>query len=125
MDAQSCKRFREKVLFPTWQARSDVIHYCTMVATSPDPNDPEAALREAELERDRERIIDERLDPYSARFFPTEPRTEKLAAVLRQERGVESIVRARTWRAVRDRCGESLDEWEEAMNKWRTEKNKK
>lgn len=118
------------MLFPTWQARSDVLHYCAAVATSPDPDDPSAALREAEAERDRERVIDERLDPYSARFFPTEARTERLAALLRMEKGVENIVRARTWAVVRERCdpagggfGGGEEAWEAALGKWRAQRH--
>ncbi|PHH61669.1 hypothetical protein CDD81_8080 [Ophiocordyceps australis] len=91
----SCNDFKNKVLFPTWQARAEVLNYCGLVATSPDPNDPLAALREIQNQRDRERVVDERLDPYSARFFPQEPRTQILAALVRQERGVENIVRKR------------------------------
>lgn len=119
IEPRACASFSDKVLFPAWQERSRVLHYCAAVATSPDPADPAAALREAELERNRERVIDERLDPYSARFFPTEPRTERLAALLRQERGVEDIVRARTWKIMRERCGEPADEWQEALARWR------
>jgi hypothetical protein len=48
--------------------------------------------------------VDERLDPYSGRFFPREARTEELARVLREEEGVERIVRERTWGVVRVRC---------------------
>ncbi|KAK4152061.1 hypothetical protein C8A00DRAFT_44835 [Chaetomidium leptoderma] len=87
IDAAACSTFKHKVLFPTWQVRSDVLSYCSLVATSPDPDDPERALREAEHEKDRERVVDERLDPYSARFFPREARTEYLASILRQEMG--------------------------------------
>lgn len=115
----SCQNFKDKVLFPTWQARSDVLSYCALVATSPDPDDPEAAVREAELERNRERVVDERLDPYSARYFPREPRTTQLALLLRQEQGVETIVRSRTWGLVRERCGDSTDNWEKAIADWR------
>src|SRR6201999_4286323 len=89
----SCRNFKDQVLFPSWQVRSDVLNYCASVATSSDPDDPESVLRQVESERDRERVVDERLDPYSARFFPREPRTETLAAIIRQERGVEKIVR--------------------------------
>lgn len=99
--------------------RSDVLNYCASVATSPDPEDPESVLRHVENERDRERVIDERLDPYSSRFFPREARTERLAQLVRQERGVENIVRARSWGLVRERCGEDWRDWEEALNDWR------
>jgi hypothetical protein len=77
-------------------------------------------LRQVEDEKDRERVVDERLDPYSARFFPREARTETLAAIIRQERGVERIVRARSWKLVTERCGEDgFGDWEESLNEWR------
>ncbi|CAJ2512628.1 Uu.00g007470.m01.CDS01 [Anthostomella pinea] len=122
IDPRSCQSFKEKVLFPSWQSRSDVLTYCAYVATSPDPDDPEIGLRAAETERNREKVVDERLDPYSGRYFPREPRTERLALLLRQERSVENIVRARTWGLVRERCDGSPDEAEEALNKWRDSK---
>ncbi|KAI0478102.1 caffeine induced death protein Cid2 [Xylaria cf. heliscus] len=120
IDPQSCQAFKDKVLFPSWQARSDVLTYCAYVATSPDPDDPEIKLRAAETEKNRERVVDERLDPYSDRYFPREPRTEKLALLLRQERSVEQIVRARTWGLVQERCGfGSFQDAEAALNQWR------
>ncbi|KAK4188408.1 caffeine-induced death protein 2 [Podospora australis] len=120
IDPNDCHAFREQVLFPSWQTRSDIISYCSLVATSPDPSDPEAALRDAENEKNRERVIDERLDPYSARYFPREPRTEQLASILRQEMGVENIIRARTWDIIKERCGDpTATSWEEALAQWR------
>jgi len=61
------------------------------VATSPDPDDPEGVERMAENEREREKVVNERLDPYSGRYFPKESRTEVLAGILRTERVVEVI----------------------------------
>ncbi|KAB5532540.1 caffeine-induced death protein 2 [Coniochaeta sp. 2T2.1] len=119
IDPDSCATFTNQVLFPSWQARTDVLNYCAGVATSPDPDDPDAALREAERMRNRERVVDERLDPYSGRFFPTEGRTERLASVIRMEMGVENIVRHRTWEVVRDRCGVAEGDWEGAIAAWR------
>jgi Caffeine-induced death protein 2 len=107
------------VLFESWQARSDVLTYCAGVATSEDPDDPDILIRQIESERDRERVVDERLDPYSARFFPREARTEMLAGIVRNERSVENIVRARTWSVVSERCGNSGDRWEDALDRWR------
>ncbi|KUI61726.1 Mitochondrial intermembrane space cysteine motif-containing protein MIX23 [Cytospora mali] len=121
IDPGSCRNFKEKVLFPAWQARSDVLSYCALVATSPDPDDPEAAVREAEMEKNRESVVDERLDPYSARFFPREPRTAQLASLIRQEQGVENIVRSRTWGLVKERCGDSAEDPEKALAIWRKE----
>ncbi|KAI1825974.1 caffeine induced death protein Cid2 [Xylaria intraflava] len=120
IDPRSCQTFQEKVLFPSWQARSDVLTYCAYVATSPDPDDPEISLRAAETERNRERVVDERLDPYSGRYFPREPRTEKLAFLLRQERSVENIVRSRTWGVFQERCGSNnFQDVESALDRWR------
>ncbi|DAA75667.1 TPA_exp: Caffeine induced death protein CID2 [Trichophyton benhamiae CBS 112371] len=114
-----CQTFKDEVLFPSWQARSDVLTYCAGVATSPDPDDPDLLLRQEESARARERVVDERLDPYSARFFPREPRTESLAMLIRNERGVERIVRSRSWDIVGERCGNSFESWEDALNHWR------
>ncbi|KAJ4403525.1 hypothetical protein N0V82_010637 [Gnomoniopsis sp. IMI 355080] len=125
IDPGACQTFKDQVLFSSWQARSDVLSYCALVATSPDPADPEAAVREAEMERNRERVVDERLDPYSGRFFPTEPRTSQLAMLIRMEQGVENIVRARTWGLVRERCGDSAEDWQTALAGWRRENGAK
>ncbi|KAJ5504214.1 hypothetical protein N7463_007088 [Penicillium fimorum] len=116
-----CQSFKDNVLFPSWQTRSDVLTYCTGVATSPDPDDPDLILRQTESARDREREVDERLDPYSARFFPREARTESLANLIRNERTIEEIVRARTWGMVSEKCSVSSvsSTWEEALNSWR------
>ncbi|KAI0533627.1 caffeine induced death protein Cid2 [Xylaria digitata] len=120
IDPRSCQTFKDQVLFPSWQARSDVLTYCAYVATSPDPDDPETSLRAAETEKNRERVVDERLDPYSGRYFPREPRTERLALLLRQERAVEKIVRSRTWGLVQERCGNgNFQDAEAALNQWR------
>ncbi|KAF7912921.1 uncharacterized protein EAF01_001942 [Botrytis porri] len=119
ISSTACQSFKKSVLFSSWQTRSDVLNYCASVATSPDPDDPDLLERQVESARDRERVVDERLDPYSARFFPKEARTERLAAIVRQERGVENIVRARSWGLVRERCGGDSESWEEAMDQWR------
>jgi Caffeine-induced death protein 2 len=117
----SCKTFTERVLFPSWQARSDVLTYCTSVATSPDPNDPDVIEREAHNRLDRDKIVNERLDPYSGRHYPREARTEQLATLLRQEEAVERIIRTKTWGTIQDRCQgmTGSDRWEEALDKWR------
>ncbi|KAF4307214.1 caffeine-induced death protein cid2 [Botryosphaeria dothidea] len=117
--ASSCNYFKDKVLFPSWQMRSDVLSYCASVATSPDPDDPVSILREVEDAKVRERVVDERLDPYSARYFPKELRTEMLANVIRNERMVENIIRNRTWSLVAERCGDEGREFEAALNEWR------
>ncbi len=127
--SNACAAFIQQVLLPTWQSRSDVLTYCASVATSPDPDDPALIEREVESRRERERIVDERLDPYSERsargLYKREGRTERLAEVVRQERAVEGIVRARGWSVLLDRCmGLQAQRWEEGMDKWREETGK-
>ncbi|RDW66284.1 hypothetical protein BP6252_09919 [Coleophoma cylindrospora] len=117
---KTCQAFKNNVLFPSWQTRSDVLNYCASVATSPDPDDPESLLKQVESDREREKVVDERLDPYSARRYVREGRTEVLASILRQERGVENIVRARSWSLVNERCGRTdSNDWEQALDDWR------
>lgn len=118
IDSETCKSFRENVLFPSWQTRSEVLNYCASVATSPDPDDPDAISRQIESARERERVVDERLDPYSGRYFPREARTESLAILVRNERTVEQIVRSRTWGVVTEKCDIS-ERWEDAFDCWR------
>lgn len=120
INSAACRSFKDHVLFPSWQTRSDVLTYCAGVATSPDPEDPDLILRQTESARDREREVNERLDPYSARFFPREARTESLANLIRNERTIETIIRARTWGMVSEKCpGRDSSTWEEALNDWR------
>ncbi|EAL89600.1 hypothetical protein KXW98_008094 [Aspergillus fumigatus] len=124
IDADACQNFKDNVLFQSWQTRSDVLNFCAGVATSPDPDDPDLILRQEESAKEREKIVDERLDPYSARYFPKELRTESLANLVRNQRTVEDIIRARTWSVVTERCSDSAYTWEEALNNWRQRKQR-
>ncbi|OJI86797.1 hypothetical protein ASPTUDRAFT_64168 [Aspergillus tubingensis CBS 134.48] len=124
IEPAACQGFKDKVLFPSWQVRSDVLNYCAGVATSPDPEDPDLILQQTESAEDREHIVDDRLDPYAARFLPREARTESLANLVRTQRGVEDIIRTRTWGLVTERCGGPSEGWEEALNKWRENKQR-
>ena len=96
-----------------------MLDYCGGVATSQDPNDPDSILRQIEDSKARDRVVDERLDPYSGRYFPREARTESLAMLMRNERAVEKIIRTRTWSLLGERCGSSNDSAEEAFERWR------
>ncbi|KAH0603811.1 uncharacterized protein H6S33_007470 [Morchella sextelata] len=117
LPAGTCTQFTQRVLFPSWQARTEVLEYCGRVAEAEDPEDPAEVVGE--------RVVDERLDPYSGRYFPKERRTEVLAVVVRGEWGVEEIVRERSWRVVGERCegvgqrGVEGREWRVAFEEWR------
>jgi len=119
-DPEACQSFKNEILFQSWQTRSDVLNYCAGVALN--PADPDLVLKEVESAKERERVVDERLDPYSGRFFPREARTETLANLIRNERSVEGIIRSRTWSLVNDRCGDAGVGWEEALNLWRADR---
>ncbi|KAJ4990042.1 caffeine-induced death protein 2 [Stagonosporopsis vannaccii] len=114
-----CDEFKQRVLFPSWAVRSDVLDYCAGVATSPDPDDPDSVLRQVEDAKARERVVDERLDPYSGRYFPQEARTESLALLMRNERAVEKIIRSRSWGVIAERCGSESVDAERAFDEWR------
>lgn len=120
LQPEQCDQFKQKVLYPSWAVRSDVLDYCAGVATSPDPDDPDSVLRQIEDAKARERTVNERLDPYSGRYFAREARTESLAMLMRNERAVEKIIRMRTWSLLGERCGTSSESAEEAFDKWRT-----
>jgi hypothetical protein len=70
---------------------------------------------------DRDKVVNERLDPYTGKSYQREARAEQLAALLRNEEAVERIVRERTWGVVKERCrGVEVGEgWEDALDKWR------
>ena len=119
-DPEACRSFKNEILFQSWQTRSDVLNYCAGVALN--PVDPDLTLKEVESAKERERVVDERLDPYSGRFFPREARTEVLANLIRNERSVEGIVRSRTWGLVTEQCGDAEVGWEDALNKWRADR---
>lgn len=120
INARSCEAFKNDLLFRSWQSRSDVLNYCESVAL--DPEDPDLVLRNIESAKEREKEVDERLDPYNSRLIPRQARTESLAYLIRNERSVEAIVRARTWGMVSERCGDPGVRWEEAMKIWRAQK---
>lgn len=122
-DPEACQSFKDDVLFQSWQTRSDVLDYCASVALN--PNDPDLVLKEIETAKERDRVIDKRSDPYSGRVLPSEARTEVLANVITNERSVESIIRSRTWALVSERCGDSGMGWQESLNKWRADRERR
>lgn len=119
VNANRCDSFISEVLFPAWDSRAQVFEFCAAVAASPDLDDPEATLRELQRQKDSDRVVDERLDPYSGRFCPRESRIDVLASTLRQERVIEDIVRRRTWEVIQDRCEKPPPDWRAAIAAWK------
>lgn len=89
-----------------------------------DEHSPTTGLVDGEGSAAGQRVVDERLDPYSARDYTDETAGERIARVVREEKTVEAIVRARSWGVVRDRCGGSVDDWEDGMRRWEGEMNR-
>jgi hypothetical protein len=105
-------------LFPGWAARDAALGACERVANSPDLEDPDAELRQAEALRRESLVINERLDPYSGRFFPRESRSELLSRITKQEREIENIVRDRSWDIIKSKCEGITGEWTAAYKNW-------
>lgn len=110
--ASSCQLFRDTVLFPSWQARDDVIRYCSGVAEAAVAQDVKdkaaadtaAAAAAAALEAaggasfdgkddkssKRREPITERDDPYINRrqYSLVEPQATLLASLMRDRKSV-------------------------------------
>lgn len=115
--APACAQFAAQVLFPSWRARDNVLTYCARVAEAPVEAAPApAGTPGADDGRGGPRmntnywglptVVDERTDPYSARdySYARQTKVEELRTVLQNERGVEKIVRSRTWSVLVERC---------------------
>lgn len=63
--------------------------------------------------------VDNRRDPYENRKFEKYGREERLRDLLANERGVERIVRGRTWNVVQGRCLDVEGEWQEGFTRWK------
>ena len=78
--------------------------------------------------------ITERDDPYINRrqYALIEPQANLLASLMRQEQGVETIVRARSWDVLQSRCGGNAvvgaasgePGWEAALAQWRQQQGR-
>jgi Caffeine-induced death protein 2 len=68
--------------------------------------------------------VSERLDPYARRKKEVWEKHDELKRVIRQERGVEAVIRMRTWDVVVRRCQLEgiVGGWEEEMNRWKEKK---
>ena len=109
--SSTCKSFVSAILLPVWNDRSRVISYCSEVAKADDGSDPERGVREAEQRKKENMVVNERLDPYSARFEVRESRQDRLKRAVREEWEIEGIVRDRSWVVLRTRCEAVTGEW--------------
>jgi len=117
LEPSHCQDFIRSQLLPTWTARDDVLDYCSMLSEKPveksevptTPPQPE---------------VSERLDPYARRKKEVWEKHDELRRVIRQERGVESVIRLRTWDVIVRRCQLEgvVEGWEDELSRWKAAK---
>jgi hypothetical protein len=128
LPTSTCEEFISSILFPSWSTRDDVIKYCLTVALDPlsDETDPSTTERALEDQVAAGRTIDERLDPYSGRYFPQKTKREALLDLLQNEVAVETIIRDRSRRAIEERCVDGRGKADaRSYNAWRPERGSK
>ncbi|KAK9324421.1 caffeine-induced death protein 2-domain-containing protein [Lipomyces orientalis] len=91
-----CKDFVTSSVFESWKARDKILEYCEKIANE----------RKSEISAitARKPKVDPRLDPYEARDLPTYTKEEEILSWVAKERGVEDIVRDRSWSIICERC---------------------
>jgi len=65
--------------------------------------------------------VSERVDPYARRKKEVWEKHDELKRVIRQENGVEAVIRMRTWEVVVRRCQLEgiVGGWDEEIAKWK------
>jgi hypothetical protein len=117
LEPHHCANFILTQLFPTWSDRDDLLAYCSTVAEKP-AEESHVPLTPPTTE------VSERVDPYARRKKEVWQKHDELKRVIRQEKGVEAVIRTRTWEVVKQRCQlEGLvGEWNEEMAQWKEKK---
>lgn len=101
-----CESFVQSTLLPTWKQRTAALEFCEGVY-----KEEVEKAEKVQKEKEEEMVVDERLDPYSARVpIRVSSWVENLESVLRVERGVERVIRQRTKGIVWERCGIIVDQ---------------
>jgi Caffeine-induced death protein 2 len=115
LEPPHCADFIRTQLFPTWAARDDLLIYCSTLAEKP--------VEQSSLAQTPAVQVSERLDPYARRKKEVWEKHDELKRVIRQENGVESVIRLRTWEVVMRRC--QLQEvigdqtWDDQFKMWK------
>ena len=114
LEPPHCADFIRTQLFPTWASRDDLLTYCSTLAEKRVeesscpviPTTPE---------------VSERVDPYARRKKEVWEKHAELKRVIRQEKGVETVIRMRTWDVVVRRCQLEgiVTGWDEELAKWK------
>jgi Caffeine-induced death protein 2 len=114
LQPQNCAEFIRTQLLPTWSGRDDLLTYCSTLAEKP--------VEESSVPQTVE--VSERIDPYARRKKEVWEKHDELKRIITQERGVEAVIRLRTWDLVLRRCQlEGLvGGWEQEMARWKESK---
>lgn len=137
----TCTRFKKQVLYPSWKRRDEVLEYCSKISQGREDLDSNDSVKFVESVPESGpatltgRIFsnpwgapqqkDERTDPYSGRdySYARAGQEEVLKEVLGDEKGVERVIKSRTWAVLRDRCmggsEASYRGWELEYHQWR------
>ncbi|KAK9241355.1 caffeine-induced death protein 2-domain-containing protein [Lipomyces kononenkoae] len=124
-----CKGFIYSSVFESWKGRDEILEYCEKIA-----NDRKSEISAIAAKKPK---VDPRLDPYEARDLPTYTKEEEILSWVRVERGVEDIVRDRSWSIICERCidigadsvsgdttaiGDNGSGWKPAYRTWKDSK---
>ncbi|KAK9245558.1 caffeine-induced death protein 2-domain-containing protein [Lipomyces tetrasporus] len=122
-----CKEFVTSSVFESWKARDEILEYCEKIA-----NERKSEISATTAKKPK---VDPRLDPYEARDLPTYTKEEEILSWVTKERGVEDIVRDRSWSIICERCldigadtatgatvGDNGSGWRHEFQTWRSSK---
>lgn len=114
LEPPHCADFIRTQLFPTWSSRDDLLAYCSTLAEK--PVEESVAPVTSVIPQ-----VSERVDPYARRKKEVWEKHDELKRVLRQENGVEAVIRLRTWDVVVRRCQLEgiVGGWDEELAKWK------
>ena len=116
LEPPHCQDFIRSQLLPTWTARDDLLTYCSTLA--------EKSVEKSEAPVTPVVEVSERLDPYARRKKEVWEKHDELRRIIRQERGVESVIRLRTWDIIVRRCQLEgvVEGWEDELARWKAAK---
>lgn len=118
LEPSHCVEFIRTQLFPTWSDRDDLLNYCSTFAEKPveESTAPVTPVTKAE--------VSERVDPYARRKKEVWEKRDELKRVIRQEQGVEAVIRLRSWEVVVRRCQLEgmVGNWDQEMAQWKEKK---
>ena len=121
VSGDTCAAFKHQVLFPGWSTRDSILTSCKSVAHKLQSATPASDPSTSRNYWGSQQVVDERLDPYSARDYDwtRSSQAQQLSDVLQNESRTEDIVRSRSWAVLSERCiGGTADRWQAEYRAW-------